>query len=88
MALTPHRLYPDVDMYVQARYLSDQDEMVAKGIKHADTGYIESTLVRGGMLLQDLGMSETEVDGLVKAFQENDYALVRGGKGKAAPQSG
>ena len=37
-------------------------------------------------------MSETEVDELVKAFQENDYAIVRGGKGKgkgkAAPQSG
>jgi glutathione-regulated potassium-efflux system protein KefB len=88
MALTLHRLYPNVDMYVRVRNLSDQDEMVAKGIKHAGTGYIESTLVRGGMLLKDLGMSETEVDELVKEFQENDYALVRGGKGKVAPQSG
>ncbi len=85
IALTLHRLYPHVDMYVRVRNLSDQDEMVAKGIKHAGTGYIESTLVRGGQLLKDLGMSETEVDELVKVFQENDYALVRGGKGKAAP---
>jgi len=34
-------------------------------------------LVRGSMLLKDLGLSEDDVDELVKDFQENDYALIR-----------
>ena len=59
------------------RTLEDQDALVAKGIKHAGTGYIESTLVRGGMLLKDLGMSEDAVSELVNELHQNDYALIR-----------
>ena len=77
LAVTLYRLYPDLDVYVRVRTLADQVELVAKGIKHAGTGYIESTLVRGSMLLKDLGLSEDDVDELVKDFQENDYALIR-----------
>jgi monovalent cation:proton antiporter-2 (CPA2) family protein len=77
LAVTLYRLYPDLDVYVRVRTLADQVELVAKGIKHAGTGYIESTLVRGSMLLKDLGLSEDDVDELVKDFQQNDYALIR-----------
>ena len=79
LAVTLHRLYPHLDVYVRVRTLEDQDELVAKGIKHAGTGYIESTLIRGGMLLKDLGVSEDEVGELIKELQHNDYALVRAG---------
>jgi hypothetical protein len=41
LAVTLHRLYPNLDVYLRARALGDQDELVAKGIKHAATGYIE-----------------------------------------------
>ena len=51
-------------------------ELAAKGIM-AGTGYIESTLVRGSLLLKNLGLSEDDVDELVNDFQMNDYALVR-----------
>jgi hypothetical protein len=57
----------------------EQDKLVSRGIKKACTGYIESTLVRGAMLLKDLGVSEVEASELVKAFQKNNYALVRAG---------
>jgi hypothetical protein len=77
LAITLHRLYPHLDVYVRVRMLADQSELVAKGIRHAGTGYIESTLVRGSMLLKDLGMSEDDVSELVKDFQKNDYALIR-----------
>jgi len=77
LAVTLHRLYPILDVYVRVRTLAEQDELVAKGIKHAGTGYIESTLVRGGMLLKDVGVSEEDVSELIKAFQHEDYALVR-----------
>jgi len=77
LAITLHRLYPHLDIYVRVRTLADQNELVAKGIRHASTGYIESTLVRGGMLLKDLGVSEDDVSGLVNDFQQNDYALIR-----------
>jgi len=79
LAVTLDRLYPQLDVYVRVRSLEDQDELAAKGINHAGTGYIESTLVRGGMLLKDLGVSEDDVSELVKNLQQNDYALIRVG---------
>jgi glutathione-regulated potassium-efflux system protein KefB len=77
LAVTLHRLYPHLDVYVRVRTLADQDELVAKGIKHAATGYIESTLTRGGVLLKDLGISETDVNELVDALRKDDYAPIR-----------
>ena len=79
LAITLHRLYPHLDVYVRVRTLGEQDQLVDKGIKHAGTGYIESTLVRGGMLLKDLGVSEDDVGEMIKELQHNDYALVRAG---------
>jgi hypothetical protein len=77
MAITLHRLSPHLAIYVRVRRLPDQDELVAKGIRHAGTGYIESALVGGSMLLRDLGVSEDDVSELVNDFQQNDYALIR-----------
>ena len=80
LAITLHQFYPQLDVYVRVRTLHDQDELAAKGIKHAGVVYIESTLLRGGMLLKDLGVPENDVSELVKAFQSDDYALVRAGR--------
>jgi glutathione-regulated potassium-efflux system protein KefB len=77
LAVTLHRLYPHLDVYVRVRTLADQDELVAKGIKHAATGYIESTLNRGGILLKDLGVPEADVSELVGKLRDGDYALIR-----------
>ena len=77
LAVTLQRLYPSLNIYVRARTLKEQDKLVSRGIKKAGTGYIESTLVRGAMLLKDLGMPESDVNELVKAFQNDNYALVR-----------
>ena len=79
LAITLHRLYPHLDVYVLVRTLGEQDQLVDKGINHAGTGYIESTMVRGGMLLKDLGVSEDDVGEMIKELQHNDYALVRAG---------
>ena len=75
--MTLHRLYSSLDVYVRVRSLEDQDELVAKGIKHAGTAYIESTLLRGSMLLKDLGVAEDDVGEIVQAFQSDDHALIR-----------
>ncbi len=88
LAVTLHRVYPHLDVYVRVRSLAEQDELAAKGIKHAGTGYIESTLVRGSMLLKELGVSETKVGELVKELQENDYALVRAAQGMKVAAKG
>jgi glutathione-regulated potassium-efflux system ancillary protein KefC len=77
LAITLRRFYPSLDIYVRVKDLSDQEELVSKGIRHAATGYIESTLARGGVLLKDLGVPEEDVIELVNAFREKDYALVR-----------
>jgi glutathione-regulated potassium-efflux system protein KefB len=86
LAITLHHLYPHLDIYVRVRTLGEQDELVAKGIKQAGTGYIESTLVRGSMLLKDLGVSEDDVSELVKELQHNDYALIRPGYAEVEKQ--
>ncbi len=88
LAVTLHRVFPHLDVYVRVRSLAEQDELAAKGIKHAGTGYIESTLVRGSMLLKELGVSETKVGELVKELQENDYALVRAAQGTKVAAKG
>jgi len=77
VAVTLKRLYPLLDVYVRVRTLKDQDELLAKGIKHAGTGYIESTLVRGSMLLKGIGIPEADVQELIKDFQQDDYTLIR-----------
>jgi len=77
LALTLHRLYPSLNVYVRVRSLGEQDKLVSKGIKKAATGYIESTLIRGALLLKDLGVSEVDVNELVRAFRNDNYALVR-----------
>jgi glutathione-regulated potassium-efflux system protein KefB len=77
LALALHRLYPSLNAYVRVRTLREQDRLVSKGIKKACTSYIESTLIRGAMLLKDLGVPEADVNDLVKAFQKDNYALVR-----------
>jgi glutathione-regulated potassium-efflux system protein KefB len=77
LALTLQRLYPSLNVYVRVRSLRQQDRLVSKGVSKAATGYIESTLIRGATLLKDFGMSEVDVQELVKAFQNDNYALVR-----------
>jgi len=77
LAITLSRLYPHLDVFVRVRTLADQDQLVAKGIKHAGTGYIESTLVMGNILLKELGVSEDDVSELVNELQQNHYALIR-----------
>ena len=77
VAVNLQHLYPLIDVYVRVRTFKDQDELVAKGIKHAGTGYIESTLVRGSMLLKGIGIPEADVQELIKDFQRDDYTLIR-----------
>ena len=84
LAVTLHRLYPLLDVYVRVRSLRDQDELVTKGIKHALTGYIESTLVTGSKLLEGVGVSEADIGELVKDFQKDNYALIRAVYAKVA----
>ncbi len=84
LAVTLHRLYPLLDVYVRVRSLRDQDELVAKGIKHALTGYIESTLATGIKLLEGVGVSEADIGELVKDFQKDNYALIRAVYAKVA----
>jgi glutathione-regulated potassium-efflux system protein KefB len=77
LAVTLHRLYPKLNVYVRVRSIADQDELVARGVRHAGTGYIESTLARGAMLLKDLGLSPDDANELVEALRQDNYRLIR-----------
>jgi len=83
VAVRLHQLYPLLDVFVQVRSLRGQDELVAKGIKYAGTGYIESTLLRGSMLLKGIGIPEADVQELVEDFQRDNYTLIRSAYAKS-----
>jgi len=77
LAVTLHRFHPALNIYLRVATIRDQDEMVARGIRHATTGYIESTLAKGGQLLLDVGVSEVDMKQLIEAVRNDNYALVR-----------
>ena len=77
LAITLHRFHPQLNIYLRVPSLHDQDEMVAQGIKHATTSYIESTLLKGGQLLMDVGVSEADVAELTSSIRQNNYTILR-----------
>ncbi len=76
MALTLHRIYPSLNVYVRVKTLKDQSELVKKGIKNAATSYIDSTLVRGAKLLADLGVAEADVVAMVADLRKDNYDVI------------
>ncbi len=89
LAVTLSRLYPGLDVFVRARSLREQGELIARGIQHAGTAYIESTLFRGRALLTHLGMAEADVDELIENFRHDGYALLQTAQAEAGdPQLG
>jgi glutathione-regulated potassium-efflux system protein KefB len=86
LAVTLHRLYPQLEVHVRVRTLADQDDLVAKGIKNAGTGYIESTLTRGGKLLRNLGVPGEDVSELKSTLRDDHYALIRNAYAELMPK--
>jgi voltage-gated potassium channel Kch len=78
LAITLHRFHPQLNIYLRVTSLQDQDEMVNRGIKHATTSYIESTLLKGGQLLMDVGVSKVDVSELTSSIRQDNYAMLRG----------
>ena len=76
ISLTLHRNYPTLDIYACVGRLEDQFELRARGIKHAGTTFIESTLFRGSSLLKQMGVPEAEVDSLVASLRKDEHALI------------
>ena len=77
MALTLSRLHPALAVFARASTLREQQELISKGVQHADTGFIEGALVRGSALLLHLGVSQAQVDELIEALRHDNYALLR-----------
>ena len=76
ISLSLHRSYPNLDLYACVRSLEDQFELRERGIKHAGTTFIESTLFRGSSLLKQMGVSEADVDTLVAGLRADEHALI------------
>lgn len=79
LAVTLHRLYPHLDIYLRVATLHEQEEMIEKGIKHAARSYVESTLMRGSVLLRDIGVSDQDIAQLVSSLRADNFALLRAG---------
>ncbi len=87
MALTLSRLHPGRAVFARARTLREQRELISKGVQHADTGFIEGALVRGSALLQHMGVSQAQVDGLVEDLRRDSYALLQTAEAEFEPES-
>jgi hypothetical protein len=87
MALTLSHLHPDLAVFARARTLREQRELISKGVQHADTGFIEGALVRGSALLQHMGASQADVDGLVADLRRDSYALLQTAEAEFEPES-
>jgi glutathione-regulated potassium-efflux system protein KefB len=77
LAVTLRQLYPSLDIYAMVPSIEDQTKLRARGIRHAGTDYIESTLLIGSRLLRNLGHSGDDIDRLVESLQKDDYATLR-----------
>lgn len=69
--------YPDLDIYARVRTLEEQRMLRSRGVKHAGTMYLESTLFRGLSLLMDMGVAEEQAKTLIESLRKDDYALVK-----------
>ena len=71
------RDYPNLDIYARVPTLEDEAELQIKGIRHAGTTFIESTLFRGIALLKDMGVAEDHAATLVEILRKDDYKAIR-----------
>ena len=79
LAVTLRQLYSSLDIYAMVPTIEDQTALRSRGIQHAGTDYIESTLLLGSRLLRNLGQSGEDIDQLVGSLQKDDYATLRAG---------
>jgi glutathione-regulated potassium-efflux system protein KefB len=77
IALAMRRDYPNLDIYARVPTLEDEAELQIKGIRHAGTTFIESTLFRGIALLKDMGVAEDHAATLVEILRKDDYKAIR-----------
>jgi len=77
IVLSLRQLFPNLNIFARVRTLKEQEFLRSRGIKHAGTMFIESTLFRGEELLKDLGVTEVQAKQLIDSMRKNDYALIR-----------
>ena len=76
IALTLRQDYSNLDVYARVRTIGEAQYLRSKGIKHAGTMYLESTLFRGESLLKDMGVPETQVKALIDSLRQDKYKLI------------
>lgn len=77
VALYLQERYPALDIYARVRTLDEQEDLRARGIRHAGITYLESTLFRGEALLKDMGVAEDQATTLIDSLRKDDYQLIK-----------
>jgi voltage-gated potassium channel Kch len=77
VALYLHERYPSLDIYARVQTLDEQQDLRARGVKHAGTTYLESTLFRGEALLKNMGVAESQAKILIDSLRKDDYQLIK-----------
>jgi len=72
-----HERYPSLDIYARVQTLDEQQALRARGVKHAGTTYLESTLFRGEALLKNMGVTESQAKILIDSLRKDDYQLIK-----------
>ena len=77
VALFLRQRYPTLDVYARVLTLEEETFLHGKGIRHAGTVFLESTLFRGESLLKDMGIPEEQAKDLVASLRRDDFDLIR-----------
>ncbi len=75
IAISLKTLYPHLIVYGRVSNLAEKSYLESKGIK-ATTMFVDSTLLRGKDVLQDLAVSEDRVEQLIESLRQDNYALI------------
>jgi glutathione-regulated potassium-efflux system protein KefB len=78
IALSLRQLYPELRIHVRVATIQEEEFLRSKGIEHAGTVYLESTLFRGEELLKDLGVSEESAKTLVDNLRKDNFRELKG----------
>jgi CPA2 family monovalent cation:H+ antiporter-2 len=69
--------YPSVAIYARARDFKTEAALLAKGVKRAVPEAAEVSVQLGKAVLQNVGVSDTDLEVLLEDFRRDDYAIIR-----------
>ncbi len=70
--------YPSLRVIARAKTIEIADDLLTRGVHRAVPEAIEASIRLGRAVLEDVGMSDSDLETVTDQFRREDYALIRG----------